>query len=355
MTEDTKSCFNEIIDNHYLDNNILKRCHPNCKQCFSSQINDTYMNCETCYSNYYLTEDTKSCYNEIIDNYYLDNDILKKCPSNNIIFCLEKLMEYFKQNFVNYKNKIDDGDDLQLKIMNISFSITSTGNQKKNENKNVTTINLGECENELKRLYGISKNDSIYIIKFDTYYDEIKIPKIDYNIYYQLYNSSLTHLNLSLCQNDNIDLLIPIEINDFLYKYNSSGDYYNNICSKTTSDFGTDISLNDRRNIFIDNKMTLCEENCVLTEYYYNLSKANCSCKIKTNVFKDGIKFDKKKLIKSFIKVNNFANINIIKSYKIVFTKANLIKNYGAFIFLFLIILFFICLFIFYGKDINSI
>ena len=56
-------------------------------------------------------------------------------------------------------------------------------------------------------------------------------------------------------------------ISDTLDKYNPKSNYYNNICSKTTSESGTDISLNDRRNEFIENNMSLCEENCDLVEY----------------------------------------------------------------------------------------
>ena len=42
--------------------------------------NSSNMNCIKCKNNYYLTEDTNSCYNDIPDNYYLDNDqILKRC------------------------------------------------------------------------------------------------------------------------------------------------------------------------------------------------------------------------------------------------------------------------------------
>ena len=83
ITEDTKSCYNKVIDNYYLDNdNILKRCHSNCLQCSYAPISDKFMNCIKCQKNYYITEDTNSCYNTIIDNYYLDKDnILKRCHS----------------------------------------------------------------------------------------------------------------------------------------------------------------------------------------------------------------------------------------------------------------------------------
>ena len=65
---DTKSCINEIVDNYYLVNNenhILKPCHPNCVKCSSGQNE----NCIQCKVDYYFVEDTGSCINEIIDNY----------------------------------------------------------------------------------------------------------------------------------------------------------------------------------------------------------------------------------------------------------------------------------------------
>ena len=78
LTEDTGSCFNNEIDNYYLDNNILKRCHPNCLKCYNNQN----INCISCKSNFYKTEDNNSCQNEAIDNYYLDNNILRRCHPN---------------------------------------------------------------------------------------------------------------------------------------------------------------------------------------------------------------------------------------------------------------------------------
>ena len=110
----------------------------------------------------------------------------------------------------------------------------------------------------------------------------MKIPKIEYEIYYPLYNiNELTKLNLKFCQGTKIDISIPVKIEDQLDKYNSTGDYYNNICSKVTSESRTDISLNDRRNEFVNNNLTICEEKCNLIEYNFTIEKAKCSCDIK--------------------------------------------------------------------------
>ena len=111
---------------------------------------------------------------------------------------------------------------------------------------------------------------------------------------------------------------------------------FNNICSKTKSQSGIDISLNDRRNEFVDNNLTLCEENCKLVEYNYNKEKAKCSCDIKTSIASyEDIKFDKKAFFKSFIDINNIFNIKILKCYKIVFKIKELKKKLWIFHYLF--------------------
>ena len=191
----------------------------------------------------------------------------------------------------------------------------------------------------------------------------MKIPIIEYQIYYPLYNDNeLIKLNLSLCQDTKIDLSISVKIDGKIEKYNPRSDYYNNICFKTTSESGTDITLKDRRNEFVQNNRSLCEENCILKNYDYIKKKAKCSCDIKTDISLSDIKFNKTEFFKSFTDINNMLNINIIKCYKYVFKIKELKNNYGFFIIAFVMILYFITLFIFlfssygnYKKEIKNI
>ena len=75
----------------------------------------------------------------------------------------------------------------------------------------------------------------------------MKIPKLEYEVYYPLYNSNnLTKLDLNLCKDSKIEISIAVSINDSLDKYNPKSSYYNDICSKATSESGTDIPLKDR-------------------------------------------------------------------------------------------------------------
>ena len=80
----------------------------------------------------------------------------------------------------------------------------------------------------------------------------MKIPKLEYEVYYPLHNNqSLTKLNLAYCKNTKIEILITASINETLDKYNPDSDYYNEICSKSTSKSGTDIPIKIRRNDFM--------------------------------------------------------------------------------------------------------
>ena len=70
----------------------------------------------------------------------------------------------------------------------MAIILTSTQNQKDNEEKNNITMNLGECENILKKEYNISKNNSLYMIQIISEEEGMKIPKVEYEVYYPLHN-----------------------------------------------------------------------------------------------------------------------------------------------------------------------
>ena len=176
MTEDTNSCYENIIENYYLDNNMLRRCHPRCKWCSSIQMNDNIMNCLECYNNYYLTEDTKSCYPNVIDNYYLDNNILRRCHPNckkciskeideSHMNCLECLNNFYMTEDTNscYENVIDNYY-LDNNILRRCHSKCKSCNSK---SINETNMNCLEC---LENLYLTEDTNSCYDIIIDNYY-----------------------------------------------------------------------------------------------------------------------------------------------------------------------------------------
>ena len=242
-------------------------------------------------------------------SYYYDTKLIIEKENefkNRTEFIKNMINNAFKK--LNIAN-IDGGKDEKISDKNISIIITSTKNQKINENEKVITIDLGKCENILKKEYNISQNDSLYILEIISEEEEgMKIPKIEYEVYYPSQNSNnLDKLNLTLCKGTKIEISIPVKINGNIDKYNKSSNYYNDVCYKTITESGTDISLKDRRIEFVENNMTLCEENCELIDYNYINEKAKCSCEIKTTITPDyDFEFIKKEFFRSFTDVTTF-------------------------------------------------
>ena len=270
------NCYNEAEEGYYLDNNIYKKCYYSCKTC-ELKGNETYHNCLICNSNYTFEINInkyKNCYEY---NYSIfESSEITSISSFNLF----KNIALFKDL---YLDDIDKGNDTFYIFNNTKIVFTSTSNQKNKENeKGIIYLNLGECEYLLKNNYNISYNDSLYILEIILNEQGMKIPKIEYEIYHSLKNiNNLTKLNLEYCKDTKIEIYLPVIINDTLDKYNPKSDYYNDICTPSTSQFGTDITLDDRRNEFIDQNMSLCEENCELINYNSINEKVKCSCDVK--------------------------------------------------------------------------
>ena len=229
---------------------------------------------------------------------------------------------------------------------NNEYVITSTENLK-DVKKNSTSINFGECEQFLKSTYNISDNESLIILKIDKSKDNDKssIKQVEYEAFHP---GSKINLDLSLCQNMKINVFYnipPINIED-LYKYNQSSDYYNDICFTNNSDNGVDISVKDRRGIFIDNNMPVCEENCELVDFDLENNKSLCSCNVKAEVSIYNNEIDTEALYNKFDGEPN-TNIEIIKCYYLLYDVENLKANIGNYIISSIGIIYCICLIIF--------
>ena len=231
----------------------------------------------------------------------------------------------------NFNTKdLENGKDIIITEEDIIITLTTNENQKNNiNNSNVTIINLGECETELKEVYGLT--GSIYILKIDKIIKGMKIPKIEYETYAFINSSKLEQLNMSFCEKYNIEILIPFNCSlDEKDLYDIKSGYYEDICYTNTTKDGIDISLRDRKNEFIQENMTLCEENCDLEGYDFKIRKAICSCsiKIKIPLFSE-IRFDMDRLEDKFKNIKDISNISILKCYYLLLNIKGLIKNLG--------------------------
>ena len=248
---------------------------------------------------------------------------------------LEKMEEIFTSN--NYDTSKLDGQDEIIEVNKAKIILTTTENQKNNSNKNITTIDLGDCEQSLRQAYNISSDEKIYIKMLEISQEEMKMPKVKYDVFGKLNRKNLTKLSLDSCENNKISLLIPVPNVDNIDKLNSKSGYYNDLCYTATSESGPDIPLDERKKEYIVN--AVCQDGCEFSDYDYNTKKAKCSCDAKESAasFKD-MKIDKKKLLDNFKNIKNFLNFNLLKCGKVLFSKQGISKNIGFYIFIPIII-----------------
>ena len=201
--------------------------------------------------------------------------------------CLEYLIDLYLDyihSIINFFNTtdIDNGIDMIHYEDDIIFMLTTTFNQKNNEYYNTSVVDLGECETKIRKVYNISKNDSIYILKIDIYTPGFLTPNVEYELYYPSKSKNLTLIDLTICKNIPIDVYIPFNISkNEVDIFNPDSDFYNDVCYTYTSENGTDKPLDDRRDDYIKNNFSLCEEDCHLEDFDDIKKTAKCSCPIK--------------------------------------------------------------------------
>ena len=374
------NCTNlEYVNIHNLNSNIklenkffsgtpinLTVCNKNDKIELSKIKLTNNLDCRLnrCYSNITDYKDKKNNQKDANNYFGIESLLNDSCMVNyintseensNAIFddILEKI-EYIFTTKEYDTTEIENGNNDVIKYENMLITLTSTKNQKKDENNvNVTTINLGDCERLLKEAYNISYNETLFIKKIDVIEGGMLIPKIEFDVYYKLNGINLIKLNLSYCKNSKIDISIPVQINKKdIDKYNASSGYYNDICYVAESDCGTDIILNDRQNEFIDNNKTVCQDNCFFSDFDDNINKAKCSCDVvESSTNYENIKINKAKLLENFIDIKNIANIHLLICYEVLFSKKGLIKNYGSYSIIIILLIHFIIIIIYYAKN----
>ena len=302
-----------------------------------------------------MTTIPKTIYKTILTTFITENNINElniqsdEDNDNNIEYLRNKLGNtYIKEKQLE---EIKNGNDLILIEKNeLKISLVASD---KLINKNNTTIILGECENNLKEFYNISKNESLLILKVEVIKADMKKPRIEYEVYYPTSENKLYKLDLNICEKTTIIISNPMNLEEKnIDKYNSSSDYYKDICYTYSTENGTDIILNDRKEEYINNDLSPCEENCNYTNYDYENNVAICSCKVKKELKKySEININKTLLYMSFTDIKNIINLNVMNCYKKLFYKKGILYNIGFYIILFAMILYFITVIIFRLKD----
>ena len=265
-------------------------------------------------------------------NFYSNNIIkLNINDKDSIILHLKHDLKHgyldnYISNIIEKENK-----DLIFEENKIIYQLTSSYNQIKNKHNNISTINLGLCETKLKQYHNISDDEPLLLLKIDIFKEGLLIPIIEYEVY-NIKTKEL--LNLTICKDVKIDIHISVNIDENnLFKYNSSDDYYNDICYTYTTENNTDIILEDRRNEYLNNNYSLCENNCNYSKYDYYTKEVLCECfvKVKFPLISE-IEINPDKLLNQFRDIQQLINLNVMKCYYLLLEIEGLISNIGFYI-----------------------
>ena len=376
-------CLETIPDDYYVFdalNKIIEKCHISCKSCDRGPENNN-TNCLLCNENF--EKINNNCLYKY--NYYFDQSIDKIiyllsnqfCPENlpyeiiktrecvesctneefinnicKVNYFSEKNMDLITNKLRSLINETTDSDfDVIINGNNIIYEVTSSSTNK--EHHNISSIDFGECEKILKKHYSI---DYLLVFKMDIKLNDSYPTVIDYEVYSPI---NKTKLDLSLCENSKIDIYVPMHLDNYSNNlYDSMNKYgfdildkndlfYNDICTPFTSDDGTDLVLSDRQSNYFNEDLILCETGCTYDFYNSTNGKAKCQCPVKKEMTKiKTISYDKIN-IDSFFDIKTFSNIELIKCFKLAFSKNGFIDNYGSIIIVFMTTIF-ICLIIIY-------
>ena len=380
---------------------IYDDCHSKCKKCYRSDFTEKEMFCTECYDNYYLDSNNNCILKPDIPIesgdvclyrgnlarnklwfkmgeykfYYAKiSDCILVFDSNFTLFfysnksnCLfnENKIKYISDcldikdlNLQNYQNSLIDSkeynySDTEIKISNKYGNITFYLVNGQSNIPNYSDLSMDkECIKTLKNTYNISENLKLLIFKADIIRNDTISTQVEYQFYNPIPNKINIKLDLNKCKNYKVNLSVPIhwkneqrEIVEELYCkkkiyiFDTSIDFYNDICNQYKSKEGSDVYLEERKKYYYINE-AFCEEGCDLIndENYELIDKLMCQCPIKNTTEKYNlIKFIQEKDGK-FKKKVILPNIQVLKCFGKAFK--NQLNNFGFYFILILLIIF---------------
>ena len=295
-----------------------------------------------------LKEENSDKINDNIDlnnNSDLNDNIYQKILNNefqNQTLTSEQILEVYKKMKDKYLTQDYNGQSQVISTENVIYQISTFEFQKDNEESDISSIDLGECESTLKGIYNLTDNDSLIVFKIDTKSENRKETHVHYEIYkpndYEL-------LNLSLC-NSKIIVNVPINLDDNSIKlyenlkkygyniFDSDDDFYNDICTTYTTVNGTDMLIEDRKKdiYYGTGDTSMCQTGCEFVLYNTTTKKSKCDCETQISTNDIGIvedEFSSKKLASGFLKSITNSNFRVLKCYKLAFNTKELMKNIG--------------------------
>ena len=338
----------------------LKKCTDKCNK--KDNYNYTFQYGGQCF---------KQCPNETTpdeNNICINNQNNNKCTKS--------------QNEINIKEFLESGGiDINIKNYVKEFSYTKKHVSYFYDSKNTVLfykdsscieelsidmpkIDFGNCYSKIKNNLKPPSNDNIIIVLINKSNEQQK-PSTSFSFYHPetgkkivaeeickdeeiiIKSSVLSELSNSNVEINSILLLTQQDINIF----NLSDEFYTDICYHFESPNGKDIPLSDRIKTFYPN-ITLCDPGCQCKGINLNSLETICECKF-NDIMNNKLIEDNYLLSNTIGEIASLlstSNIMVLKCFKDVFKKENIIKGTGGFIIIGIIFLILILslVFVFY-------
>ena len=292
--------------------------------------------------------------NECKINCILNELINKQCLTTNNPNAFQKVHNIIVQNLKGKIFFLDDNNnfnDIIIEGIDSFFHLTTNINQTNDklniEFKNLSHIDLGECENKLKNHYNLKDEDPLFIFMIEIMRNDTPSRQVEFEVY-NPFNLS-KNLDLSICKNCPIRIKTPFILNENQFiKYqnakkqgydifNPNDTFYNDVCTPFDNENYTDVIINDRKSDYYEN-INFCESNCQYQGIITEERKVKCSCEAKTEMnlkdYLESIHFEPNKLKDDFFDVSKNSNLKVLKCYKLVLNFDNLKRNIGFYLLL---------------------
>ena len=204
---------------------------------------------------------------------------------------------------------------------------------------NSTSIDFLECEKTLRRINNISPSSELYLVTLEIYKKNQK--SLTNQVEYEIYDEKKNKLDLSVCDNEEIEIHYSISNSSLLDKekinyfselgidiLNSKDVFFNDICFPY-SEKSTDVILNDRIEYIYQN-YSMCDENCNYYKIDLKTMTITCKCgaKKKVNTELEKLTFDH-----ILLDIVSNSSIGVVKCYNLVFNFKTKLDNLGFWIF----------------------
>ena len=277
---------------------------------------------------------------------------------------IEEVYDYIKENIIKDFNKTNN-TNIIIETKNVIFQVSTIEEQE--NNINISSVTLGECEEIIKEKENLTEKDELIIYKIDIKSIDLSLTYVQYEIY-NPYTLELIPLNV--CESASIKIKAPVKLDEELKSLyenlNSSGynlfdlndSFYNDVCSTYTTENGTDISMVDRKDLYDSNtNISLCQSGCTFLSYDNINERVECECEVQTeetstNV--DELGYDSLALVNILFEPLKYSNFLVMKCFKLLLSKEGQIGNIGSYIMSTILFIFILC-FIWYQIQGNKI